>query len=354
MSIEHAGAVAFGAAVMLTTGLSAVRTVVLPRAEQALLTRLVFAGMHGTFGAIARLRPDYRFRDRVMARYGPFSLIVVAVAWVAGVLLGGMFIFWGLGVGGWRVAFQLSGSSLTTLGFAAATGEWAHVVAIVEATIGLGMVALLIGFLSTAYSSFQRRELAVSLLETRAGDPPDAVVILRRHQFIGRLDSTADLFADWERWFADVEETHTSQPGLAWFRSPLPSRSWVTAAGAVLDAAALTASTLDTPPMAEAQLCIRAGYLSLRRIAATLGIEVDHDPRPDDPISVTRDEFEAARERLAEAGIGLRADAERSWRDFAGWRVNYDAALVGLADRLMVPPAPWSSDRIGRSNLSET
>ncbi|MEZ5322811.1 MAG: hypothetical protein R2698_12200 [Microthrixaceae bacterium] len=345
MALVHMVVVAIGASVMLTTGLSAVRTVVLPRGEQALLTRVVFSAMLGVFGAVASLGSSYRFRDRVMARYAPFALLAVAGAWVTGVLFGGMLVFWGLDVGGWHTAFQLSGSSLTTLGFAAATGEWPHVAAIVEATIGLGLVALLIGYLSTTYASFQRRELAVSLLETRAGDPPDAVVMLRRHHWIGRIDAMAEMFASWEQWFADVEETHTSQPGLAWFRSPLPGRSWVTAAGTVLDSAALSLSVLDVPSAAEAHLCLRAGYLSLRRVAETFRIPFDPEPRPDDPISIHRSEFDAACGRLADAGIPLRADRDQAWRDFVGWRVNYDTVLLALSATLMSPPAPWTSDR---------
>ena len=341
----HVVSVAVGSAVIVATGLSAVRTVVLPRGDQALLTRGVFAAVHGVFAAVARLGRTYRFRDQVMARYAPFALILVAGAWVTGVLFGGTLVFWGLGVGSWHVAFHLSGSSLTTLGFASATGEWAHLVGIIEATIGLGLVALLIGYLSTSYASFQRRELAVSLLETRAGDPPSAVVMLVRHHVIGRSDAILDLYLTWEQWFADIEETHTSQPGLAWFRSPLPGRSWITAAGAVLDAAALTLSAVDAPQPAEPQLCIRAGFLSLRRIATTFGIAFDADPAPDDPISIDRSEFDEACARLAAVGIPLRTDSDAAWRDFVGWRVNYDEVLVSLAGRLMAPTAPWSSDR---------
>lgn len=317
----------------------------LPRGERALLTRAVFGGVHEIFQLFARAARTYRTSDRIMARYAPFALIVVAAMWVVGVLFGGMLVFWGLGVGGWHAAFQLSGSSLTTLGFTAATGDWAHLVAIVEATIGLGLVALLIGYLSTMYASFQRRELAVTMLESRAGDPPSAVVLLRRHHWIGRLDEMDTLFASWEQWFADIEETHTSQPGLAWFRSPLPGRSWVTAAGAVLDSAALSVSVLDHAERAEPQLCLRAGFLALRRIATDFGITFEADPRPDDPISIHRSEFDDVLDQLAEVGIALRDDREQAWRDFVGWRVNYDFVLLTLAGRLMAPIAPWSSDR---------
>lgn len=345
MHAAHVGAVIVGTVTVLAVGLSAVRTVILPRGDQAMLTRAVFTSVRGAFAGVARLGRTYEFRDRVMARFAPIALIGVAATWVTLLLIAGTLVFWGLGVGSWHTAFQLSGSSVTTLGFTQATNEWSHLAAIVEAMISLGLVALLIGYLSTTYTSFQRRELLVSLLEVRAGDPPNAVSMLIRHHHIDRVDVIMELFTTWETWFVDIEETHTSQPGLAWFRSPLPGRSWITAAGAVLDGAALITSTVDLEQSAEPQLVIRAGFLSLRRIADAFGIVYDHDPRPDDPISIDRSEFDDACRRLAEGGVPLRVDLDQAWRDFRGWRVNYDEVLVALAGRLMAPTAPWSSDR---------
>jgi ABC-type multidrug transport system fused ATPase/permease subunit len=341
----HAAAVVGGSLAIAAVGSSAVRTVVLPRGDQALLTRAVFASVRGAFSGVARIGRSYEFRDRVMARFAPFALIAVAATWMAVVLFAGTLVFWGLGTGSWHTAFQLSGSSLTTLGFTQASNEWSHLAAIIEALVSLGLVALLIGYLSTTYTSFQRRELAVSLLEVRAGGPPSAVEMLLRHNSIERIDVVMELFTAWETWFVDVEETHTSQPGLAWFRSPLPGRSWITAAGAVLDGAALVTAVVDAEPSAEPQLCIRAGFLSLRRIADAFGIDYDPDPEPDDPISIDRSEFDDACRRLAEGGVPVRADLDEAWRAFNGWRVNYDEVLVALAGRLMAPTAPWSSDR---------
>ena len=120
----------------------------------------------------------------------------------------------------------------------------------------------------------------MSMLETRAGTPPSAVALLRRHQLIGWLEDTGPLFSDWEKWFADIEETHTSQGTLVFFRSPLPERSWITAAGAVLDAAALNLAVVDVPWEPRAALCLRAGFLSLRRIADFFRIPYDPTPPP--------------------------------------------------------------------------
>jgi hypothetical protein len=119
----------------------------------------------------------------------------------------------------------------------------------------------------------------------------------------------------------------------------------VTAAGAILDAAALVVSTVDGERDPEAQLLVRSGYVSLRRIALYFGIRFDPDPRPDDPISISREEYDAACDEMVAAGVRIRADRDQAWRDFAGWRVNYDSVLVGLAGYTMAPYARWSSDR---------
>ena len=146
-------------------------------------------------------------------------------------------------------------------------------------------------------------------------------------------------------WFSELSETHTTFSILAFFRSPNPHRSWVTSAGAILDSAAFAQSTLQIPWSPQAGICIRAGYLALREIAGLYRIPYNVDPAPDDPISIAKAEFMDAYERLGGAGVPVRTDRERAWRDFAGWRVNYDGVLLALAALTTAPYAPWSSDR---------
>ena len=129
------------------------------------------------------------------------------------------------------------------------------------------------------------------------------------------------------------------------FRSPHPDRSWITAAGCVLDTAALHNAVVDLPHDPRADILLRSGFLCLRRIAASFEIHYDDDPRPDDPISVSRDEFDEVCAELGEAGVPLVADLDQGWRDFAGWRVNYDAVLGGWPALVVAPAARWSSDR---------
>ncbi len=212
--------------------------------------------------------------------------------------------------------------------------------------MGLILVALLIAYLPAMYSAFSRREQAVNLLEVRAGTPPSAVEMLKRYQRIHGLDKLGDYWRTWESWFADVEESHTTLAALAFFRSPRPEISWITAAGAVLDAAALTLSAVDVPYEPAGALCIRAGFLALRRIANNFNIPNPQDPGfPANPISISRAEFDDTLAELEASGLPLNADREKAWNDFGGWRVNYDTALTRLCDFLMAPYAPWSSDR---------
>jgi hypothetical protein len=339
-------ALAFVAGVILVlwTLLSAVRSVVLPRGEVVLLNRWIFVGWRNLFRLPLRFARTYDDRDRALAFYGPLALLTLPVAWLVLVLLGYTWMYWALGGVSLRGAFA-EGGSLFTFGFVAPGAVPQIILAYSEAALGLGLVALLISYLPSIYNAFSRREVLVALLETRAGNPPSLFEMLRRFYIIHGLDQLGPQFARWEEWFADVEETHTSYAALVYFRSPLPRRNWLTAAGAVLDSASFTSSTVDQPREPRAELCIRAGYLCLRRIAEFFSIRYDRDPAPSDPISVTREEYDDVYDRLAAEGLPLKADRDQAWRDFAGWRVNYDTVLVSLARLIEAPEAPWSSDR---------
>jgi hypothetical protein len=268
---------------------SAVRTFVLPRGASSFVTRFVFRTLGRVFRTLLKPLSTYEARDRVMALYAPTALVGLVVVWVLLVLVGFALVFRALVFDGWADAFEMSGSSLFTLGFVRpprGSGEWGYVIAFVEAGIGLFILALLISYLPTIYGAFSRRESAVARLAARAGTPPDAVELLIRYQAIGWLDDLPHLWAEWEVWFSELSETHTTFSILAFFRSPNPHRSWVTSAGAVLDAAAFAQSTLLVPWSPQAGLCIRAGFLALREIAGIYRIEFDPDPAPDAPISI--------------------------------------------------------------------
>jgi hypothetical protein len=333
-----------GAALVAFTLSAAVRAVVLPRGTPVLLTRLVFVGLRRVFDLWGRRADTYEERDRAMALYAPFGLLSLAFAWLVLVLAGYTAMFWAIGVDPLRTAFRLSGSSIFTLGFAPFPDLPTTMLGISEAALGLSLLALLITYLPSVYASFSRREQAVALLEARAGSPPSATELIERYARIEWLDRLDDLWGRWEEWFVDVEESHTSLPALVFFRSPQPDRSWVTAAGAVLDTASFVASSFPgRHPHAE--MCVRSGSLALRRIADYFEIPYDPQPSRGDPVAVSREEYEHMHERLVSAGAVLRPVTDETWLDFAGWRVNYDTVLLSLASLTMAPYAPWSSDR---------
>ena len=334
-----------GAAIAAFTIRSVVRTLVVPRALQASLSRAVFVLLRRIFRLRARPDQDYAHRDRIMALYAPVALLTLLVVWLLLILIGYTLMFWAVGQQPLRQAFTVSGSALFTLGFAGDHDVPSLLLTFTEAGIGLLVLALMISYLPSLYAAFQRRERGVSELEVRAGQPPTGVYLLELSWMVGQMGTLRELWAQWEDWFTDVDESHSSFPALAFFRSTHADQSWATAAGAVLDAAALYASTVDAPRQPEAEFMIRSGYLCLRHIADFFQIRVDHDPSPTDPISVAREEFDVAYERLDRAGVPVRTDRDQCWRDFAGWRVNYDPALIGLARLTMAPQAPWSSDR---------
>ncbi len=335
-----------GALITSVAIFSAVQTFVLPRSANDFVTRQVFITIRRLFELLARQARSYQARDRVMALYAPFGVLALLPTWLSLVLLGYTAMFWATGVETWYQAFKVSGSSLLTLGFATADRVGQAFLEYSEATIGLMLVALLIAYLPSMYSAFSRREAAVTLLEVRAGNPPSAVEMIKRFHRIHGLDHLGEQWQAWESWFADVEESHTSLAALVFFRSPRGDRSWVTAAGAVLDAASLARSVVDIPPDPRADLCIRAGYLALRSIADFFRYPYPPDPHyPSQPISVSRADFDAACAELAEQGVPLKQDREQAWSDFAGWRVNYDLVLLALARLTMAPPSPWTGDR---------
>jgi hypothetical protein len=324
---------------------SALRTFVLPRGVVVRLTRIVSVAVRALFRARVRFAKTYESRDRIMALYGPIAMFVLVVTWISMVFAAFTMIYVSVEGIGWKDAYYQSGSSLLTLGFEPPVGFWAATLGFVEAALGLGLLALLIAYLPTIYGAFSRREVQVAHMGARAGTPPSAVDLIRRAHLIGKLDNLDDVWVEWQIWFSEVQETHTSLAFVNFFRSPEPDRSWITAAGAVLDAAAMVNSTVAGPNQPMGSLCIRSGFTCLRSIAKFFRIPYPDDPAPNDPISIGREEWEDACRELEAVGVPLREDRDQAWRDFAGWRVNYDVPLVTLAGFLVAPYARWSSDR---------
>ena len=349
MIVGQVFAVVGGALLVFSTLSSAVRTVIVPRGEQLRVNQLIFGITQRVFVAIARRRETWAAQDRTLARFAPSALMLLPVVWSGGVVLGFTGIYWGINPSmGLRDAVLFSGSSMTTLGFRSTSNTAALVMAIAEAIIGLGIVALMISFLPAMYAAFSRRETAVYRMAIRTSGVADSTshaALFVRWWTVGAFDRFEELWDEWELWFVELEETHTSFPALNFFRSPEADRSWITAAGMALDVAALHMSVINTAREPHAALMLRTGYLSLRHIAQYFGIEYDPDPAPDRPISITEDEFMEFYDEVADSGIPVQPDRNQAWRDYAGWRVNYDEVLLALCALTIAPESPWSSDR---------
>lgn len=340
-----------GAFIVAWTVASAVRTFVMPRAQNAWLTSTAFRLMYKfVFRPAVERASTYEDKDRILAFYSPFTVVMLPFLYLTMIWIGFTGMFWAVSERlGWRESLIMSGSSLMTLGFRFENELAIIVLAFIEAALGMMFIALLIGYLPTMYSAFSSRERWVNKLEVRAGSPPSAAVMIERLDYTGMLYDTKDLYQLWkdlEDWFVDLEEYHTTLAPLNFFRSPKPHMSWVTSAGVVLDCASLIASTVDIPRRAQSGLCIRAGFVALRSIADFFEVKYTVDPKPDDPISVTREQFDATYDRLVELGIPVLEDRDQCWKDFAGWRVNYDTVLRTLAKITFAPYAEWISDHM--------
>ncbi len=326
------------------TLIAAIKTFILPRGVNVWLTRAVFRSI-GFFFRLRVRRAGYEERDRIMAFFPPLALFLMPMILLVLILVGYMFLFWALEPRPFSELFFLSGSSLLTLGYASVNTTSSKLLEFSEAMIGLVLIAMLIAYLPTMYSAFSRRETAVVLWEARAGAPPTVAEMVTRSYRTGELERLRDVWLFWQTWFAELEESHTSLSPLVFFRSPQAQRSWITAAGNVMDSAAFILAAVDVPFNPQAAFCIRAGFLALRQIADFFNLPHEANPTKGMPISISRYEFDKVYDQLAAQAVPLKPDRERAWQDFAGWRVNYDDVLLALAALTRAPYAPWISDR---------
>jgi hypothetical protein len=336
---------ALGLVIVVATFSSVVGTIVLPKGVRSRISYAVWRAVKQPFMAVAGRMRRYESKDRLLGLLGPVSLLALLGAWLLLFVLGYALVFLPLTGDSFMTALRLSGSSLFTLGLAASPREGATVVTFVAAATGLVVIALQIGYLPTIYGAYNRRETLVNMLESRAGEPAWGDELLAREQLIGSLDSLGPFFNDWERWAADLTESHVNDPWLLSFRSPYPLRSWVVSLLAVLDAAALHLALVPSRAPSAARHCLRTGFLGLRVLAGVYRVELPTDPRPDASLALTYEEFSDGLDRLQAVGFPIERSREEAWRHFRGWRVNYEAAAYLLADRLGAVPAPWSGER---------
>jgi hypothetical protein len=340
-----------GLLLVLTAWFSVIVTLIVSRQVDSWMTRLVDRGVVMVFNLLARNIDDYRRRDRVLTMLPATMLLTHLALWLGAAFTGYALLLWPLTGHGVGSAFIASGSALFTLGFDEPAGAAPAAVVFAAAATGLIIVTLLIAYLPTLYAAFNRRETEVALLNARAGIPSWGPELLARtHYALGSgtstLNTMPDLYAQWERWGADVAESHTTYLTLVRFRSPGALSSWVTALLAVLDSAALyLALSPESAPVVPARLCLRSGFTCFNRIAVAMGFEVPDEHNLPTEISLTYQEFLVAVDRMREVSFPIERDPADAWPDFVGWRANYEQAAYGVAFAVDAVPALWSGPR---------
>ena len=340
-----------GGLLVLTVWASIVGTVVVPRPVSSWLTRWVDRSVNKFFRVVTNVITDYKRRDRVLAAQAATVLLAQLAAWLGIAFLGFALLLWPFIPRGITSAFTSSGSAMFTLGFEVPVSSVPAAIVFLAAATGLVIVTLQIAYLPALYAAFNRRETEVALLNARAGVPSWGPELLARTHYalgtgVSSIDTLPDLYAQWERWAADVAESHTTYLPLVRFRSPRPLSSWVTALLAVLDSAALIlVLSPKSAPVVPARLCLRSGFLCFGQIARAMGIEVPDEPDPDRGITLTYPEFLDAINRMREVKFPIEREPEEAWPDFVGWRVNYEQAAYGVAAAVDAVPAMWSGPR---------
>ncbi len=352
-SIVRLVALIAGIAIVVVTAWSVFTALVVPRVTSSPAMRMLARVLGGSARRIAPMLPDYEARDRVLSFVGPAAMVALFVIWLCLLVLGVALIeWWSAGVN-FMTALGISGSSVFTLGIVSSNNAGPRAVEVIASGIGLLVVALEIAYLPALYNQFSTRETEVTLLEARAGNPAWGPEILARHHWLDVMDELPPLYSDWERWAAAVSESHANYPSLLWFRSPVPTRSWLVALVAMMDSAALYHSVSPSQTPRQARLCLSMGINCLRSMARALHIPYDDDPLPTAPIRLSRQEFDAGLQRLEAIDFPAERDPDDAWRHFQGWRVNYEPIVDALTAIIVPPPAPWfpARPRLGASKL---
>jgi hypothetical protein len=337
-----------GVVVLLWTLLDVFRTLVMPRAARGRtrLSRILFLPIWRPWRWIGLRRKTVQARERVLAAAAPFFFFALLVGWVFLALVGYALILWspafvhGLGSGNGSFADELyaSGNSLFTLGFGGggATG-WTRAIAVAEGATGLGLFAVVIAYLPVLYQAFNRREVGVLLLDARAGSPPSGPELLHRMGGAGVASSLPGLFAEWERWVADVLETHMSYPLLALFRSPHDETSWITSLGSVLDAATLIITSVEGEADERAKLFYGTGVHAVEDLFYYFRLT-------ERETLIQRDEFEDVLGDMKDEGFSI-LPVDDAFARFTEKRSKYAPRLEAIAVMLAAPPGLWIGDR---------
>jgi hypothetical protein len=333
-----------GGLAVLGTSASVLQTLVTPGGQVGRLFRMVYRVIDRSFVLLTRHVGEYERRDRLLAFQAPVGLATMLGFWLVAYYVGFGLLLWPF-TRNLASALRESGSSMVTLGFASTPGGGPAATDFVAGATGLTVVALQIAYLPTLYAAFNRRETEVTLIGVRGGLPAWGPELLARSRFTITTEDLPEFYRQWERWAADVAESHASYPILLQFRSPNPLASWLIALLAVMDSAALYSAVAPDQVPLEARLCLAMGFRCLQQLATTVGVSFDPDPRPDAGIALTREEFDEGIARLQSVGFHMARTPDEAWPHFQGWRVNYESIAYRLAWAIDAVPSAWSGPR---------
>ena len=347
----RAVAAVVGGLLVITAGGSVIGTIIVPRPVASWMTAMVDKLVVGISRLVTAPIASYRRRDRVLAVQAAAILLLQLIAWLAIFFVGYALLLWPFLSGGITSAFNAASPALWEIGSTDVSGVAARAIIDIASLTGIVTITLQIAYLPTLYAAFNRRETEVALLNARAGVPSWGPELLARtHYALGSGASTVDtlpaLYEEWERFAADITESHTTYLPLVRFRSPRPLSSWVIALLSVLDSAALyLVLSPDSAPTVAARLCLRSGFLCFTEIARAMKLKVPESLDSATGISLTYEEFLAGVNTMRKVDFPIERDPEQAWPDFVGWRVNYEATAFAIATAIDAVPALWSGPR---------
>lgn len=350
-------AAVFAVAVIAVVLWDAFEAIILPRrvSRRLRLTSAFYRLTWAPVAGLARRLPPSKKRERYLSYYGPLSLILLLTVWAVGLVLAFAVLQWSAGARlntpeghfDFRSHLYLSGVTFFTLGYGDVypLDTVGRVLAVVEAGTGFGFLAIVIGYLPVLYQSFSRREMSISMLDARAGTPPTALELLRRHAQAGKMESLSELLADWERWAADLLESHLSYPVLCYYRSQHDNQSWLASLVCVLDTCALVLVGAGGAHEWQARLTFamaRHALVDISQIFNARPVAFDGERLPEADLA-------RLRAALARAGLSLREgrDADEKLRRL---RHMYEPYVNGLACHLLIPLPPWLREEAHADN----
>ncbi len=346
-----------GIVCLLVVLIDAFQTIILPRRATGRfrLTRLFYRATWTPWAFFAKRLRDTRKRESAFSYYGPMSLIFLLVMWAGVMVVGFALIFYALGSPFYDIMgrpglgsdFYASGSTIFTYGLGDVTphNAWARCLVIVEAGTGLGFLAVVIGYFPVLYGAFSRREVSISLLDARAGSPPTAAELMRRHAYEGGEQALTLLLVEWERWSAELLESHISYPLLCYFRSQHNNQSWISALTAVLDASALLIAGVRGHEARQAQLT----FAMARHAMVDLSQIFSLAPVSGAPDRLPAERYEQLHDLLCQSGVSVCRDPH-SINRLRDMRALYEGYAQALSNYLCMPLPPWIADHPHKDN----